>query len=177
LHVARPPRSVEAKGGAVLASPQAEEHSGPNGGEQTPLSPEFVTRVAGAQRALFAYIRSLAGPWAEPEDILQEVNLVLCRKAHEYDGRGQFLTWACRVAYFQVLAHMKQRQRDKHQYYDEALLEDLAGPLAEQVENVDSRLEALRHCLGQLSDTHRQMVLARYARGGSVQKIADDAGR
>src|SRR5882762_9883212 len=95
------------------------------------LSPEFAAEVAAAQRPLYAYIRSLAGPWAEPDDILQEVNLVLCRKAHEFDGHGRFLTWACRVAHFQVLAFLKRRQRDKHIYFDEGVLSDLAGGLAD----------------------------------------------
>jgi RNA polymerase sigma-70 factor, ECF subfamily len=140
-------------------------------------SDEFVTQVAAAQRPLYAYIRSLVGPWAEPDDILQEVNLVLCRKADEFDGRGKFLTWACRVAYFQVLAHLKQRQRDKHQYVDEALLTDLAGPLAEQIEQTDARLEALRHCLKQLAPRHRRMITSRYAAGGSVQAVASAEGR
>ena len=79
-------------------------------GGPAPLSEEFVAHVAGAQRPLFAYIRSLVGPWADPEDILQEVNLVLCRKAGEFD-HGPFLTWACRVAYLQVLAHLKRHRR------------------------------------------------------------------
>jgi RNA polymerase sigma-70 factor (ECF subfamily) len=150
---------------------------GPDDGGRAALSEQFVTWLAGAQRPLYAYIRSLIGPWAEPEDVLQEVNLVLCRKAHEFDGRGRFLTWACRVAYFQVLAYLKQRQRDRHLYFDEALLADLAGPLAGDVERLDERREALRHCLGQLSPAHRRMVTARYARGGSVQKVAEELGR
>jgi RNA polymerase sigma-70 factor (ECF subfamily) len=160
----------------VDANP-ADRPENPENGGRAPLSEEFVTWVARSQRPLYAYIRSLVGPWAEAEDILQEVNLVLCRKAHEYDGRGQFLTWACRIAYFQVLAHLKQRQRDKHLYLDEALLADLAGPLAGEVERLDSHLEALRHCLGQLAPGHRRMITARYARGGSVQSVAAAVGR
>jgi RNA polymerase sigma-70 factor (ECF subfamily) len=142
-----------------------------------PLCEEFVTQVAGAQRPLYAYIRSLVGPWADPDDILQEVNLVLCRKADEYDGQGRFLTWACRVAYFQVLARMKQRQREKCRFVDEELLADLAGPLAERVERYDDRLEALQNCLGKLPPTHRRMITARYASGGSVQAVARAEGR
>ena len=161
----------------ALASGQENQRDNPKNSDRAPLSEEFVTWVAGAQRPLYAYIRSLVGPWAEAEDILQEVNLVLCRKAGEYDGRGRFLTWACRVAYFQVLAHLKQRQRDKHLYIDEALLADLAEPLAGEVEGVEARQEALQHCLGKLTPAHRRMITDRYARGGSVQKVAQDVGR
>ena len=142
-----------------------------------PLSAQFVAWIAGSQRPLYAYIRSLMGPCGEADDVLQEVNLVLCRKAREYDGRGRFLTWACRVAYFEVLAHLKRRQRDKGLYFDEAVLEDLAGPLAREAEQFDGRLEALRHCLARLSPANRRMITARYARDGSVQAVALQLGR
>ena len=141
------------------------------------LSEEFVTQVAGVQRSLYAYVRSLVGPWAEPEDILQEVNLVLCRKAKEFDGRSRFLTWACGVAYFQVLAHLKQRRRQKCVYVDDTLLAELAGPLAERVEELDERLEALRHCVSLLAPIQRRMIAARYASGGSVRTVAESEGR
>jgi RNA polymerase sigma-70 factor, ECF subfamily len=157
------------------SSPANQPETAPGG--RPPLSEEFVTQVAGAQRPLYAYIRSLVGPWASPEDILQEVNLVLCRKAGEYDGHGRFLTWACRVAYLQVLAHLKRRQRDRCVYVDEALLADLAGPLADRVERLDDRLEALRGCVARLAPAHRRMITARYAGGGSVQKVAEAEGR
>src|SRR5262249_34593919 len=104
------PRTLdpERPGNYTMMAPMSTEPgpspADPDGGPDDPgrgsLSEAFVTRVAGAQRPLYAYIRSLLGPWGDAEDILQEVNVVLCRKAHEYDGRGQFLTWACRVAYF-----------------------------------------------------------------------------
>jgi RNA polymerase sigma-70 factor, ECF subfamily len=149
------------------------ERDATTGGTPSPLSETFVAELTGAQRPLFAYIRSLVGPWASPEDILQEVNLVLCHKASEFDGRGRFLTWACRVAYLQVLAHLKQRQRDRSVYMDETVLADLAGPLAERVEQFDDRLDVLRRCLARLSPAQQRMITARYTAGGSVQKVAD----
>jgi RNA polymerase sigma-70 factor (ECF subfamily) len=141
------------------------------------LSEEFVARVAESQRSLYAYIRSLVGPWGDPEDILQEVNLALCRKAGDYDGEGRFLTWACRVAYFQILAHLKRRRREKSRYFDEVLLDGLANPLAERMERLDDRLDALRNCLSRLPDAQRRMITARYAFGGSVQAVAEAEGR
>lgn len=145
-------------------------------GGPAPLSEEFVTWVAAAQRPLFAYIRSLVGPWADPEDILQEVNLVLCRKAGDYD-HGPFLTWACRVAYLQVLAHLKRHRRERHRFLDDSLLADMADTLAGRVEQLDDRLDALRRCVAKLPPTHRRMITARYASGGSVQAVAEAEGR
>ena len=145
--------------------------------EQGSPSEQMVTWIAGAQRPLFAYIRSLVGPWGDVEEILQEVNLVLWRKASEYDGRGQFLTWACKVAYLQVLAYLKLRRRDRHSYFDEAVLADLAEPLAERVQELDSRMAALRHCLEQLPPVSRRLITVRYGTDGSVQAAAEELGR
>ena len=86
------------RGSTTLDAHEAGRHDRPDPGGGA-LSEEFVGWVAASQRPLYAYIRSLVGPWAEPEDILQEVNLVVCRQAHAFDGRGRFLTWACRIAH------------------------------------------------------------------------------
>ena len=160
-----------------MTSTQADQPGGPEEGSGAAPSDQFVMGITSAQRPLYAYIRTLLGSCAGAEDVLQEVNLVLWRKAQDYDGRGQFLTWACHVAYLQVLAHLKRCRRDKHVYFDEAVLADLAVPLAHQVESLEERVEALRHCLEQLVPEQRRMITARYADGGSVQKIAGELGR
>jgi RNA polymerase sigma-70 factor, ECF subfamily len=138
---------------------------------------ELVTQITGSQKALFAYIRTLLGSAAEVDDVLQEVNLVLWRRGHEFDGRGRFLTWACHIAYLQVLAHCKRRQRERHAYFDEGVLADLAICAAEEVERIDARLEALRACLGKLPPSQRLLILRRYEEGGSIQKVASELDR
>jgi RNA polymerase sigma-70 factor (ECF subfamily) len=141
-----------------------------NGNEQ------MVAHIASAQRPLTAYIRTLVAPWGSVEDVLQEVNLVLWRKAAEFDGRGTFLTWACRIAYLQVLAYRKRCARARAVPLDDAILDDLAGPLADEVQS-DERLEALQNCLQQLPALARQLLAARYQDGGSVQSAAQLVGR
>src|SRR5262249_29708912 len=121
------------------------------------------------------------GSRSDVDDILQEVNLVLWRKAAEYDRSGPFLAWAFRVAYFEVLAYLKRRRRDRHTYLDEDVLAGLSEGLTERVEArpdyLDARWEALGRCLGRLPPEQRRMITARYAPEGSVQKVADELGR
>jgi RNA polymerase sigma-70 factor (ECF subfamily) len=162
---------------SAVSSGQADAPAGPEEGGRVVPSDQFVMWITSAQRPLYAYIRTLLGPCPDVEDVLQEVNLVLWRKAQEYDGPGQFLTWACHVAYLQVLAHLKRCRRDKHVYFDEGVLADLAAPLTHQVQSLEERLEALRHCLGHLPPEHRRMITVRYETGGSVQKIAQELRR
>jgi RNA polymerase sigma-70 factor, ECF subfamily len=138
---------------------------------------EIVTLIAASQKPLFAYIRTLLGPTNEVDDVLQEVNLVLWRRFHEFDGRCQFLTWACHIAYLQVLAQCKRRKREKHFYFDESVLADLAGRMAQKVEDVDARLVALRGCLAKLPASQRRIILRRYEEGCSVQDVASELNR
>jgi RNA polymerase sigma-70 factor (ECF subfamily) len=138
---------------------------------------ELVTLIATSQKPLFAYIRTLIGPNGDVDDILQEVNLVLWRRGHELESRGQFLAWACHIAYLQVLAHFQKRRREKIVVLDEDVLALLAEFVSEEVERIDARLEALRGCLAKLAPTQRRMILLRYEDGGTVQKVAADLDR
>ncbi len=81
---------------------------GSEGGRAIDPKDALLTQITASQRPLFAYIRTLIGPGSDVDDVLQEVNLILWRKRDEFDGRGRFLTWACHVAYLQVLAHCKE---------------------------------------------------------------------
>ena len=141
------------------------------------VAEEMVARIAAAQRPLFSYIRTLVAPWGSPEDVLQEVNLVLWRKASEFDGRGEFLTWACRIAYLQVLAHRKVVNRTRFVALDDGILADLSQRLIDRVRDTDIRLDALRACLELLAPTARRLIAQRYEEGGSVRAAAESVGR
>lgn len=138
---------------------------------------QIVAHIAAAQRPLSAYIRTLTTPWGSADDVLQEVNLVLWRKAAEFDGRGEFLTWACRIAYLQVLAHRKVVQRARHVPLDDGILGDLAQRLIDRVRDTDVRLDALRQCLDGLAPAARKLIAQRYENGGSVKAAAEALGR
>jgi RNA polymerase sigma-70 factor (ECF subfamily) len=147
------------------------------GGPEMNPRDELVVQLTACQRPLFAYIRTLIGPGSDVDDVLQEVNVILWRKRDEFDGRGPFLSWACHIAYLQVLAHCKKRRREQSLLFDEDVLENVAGCLAQEVEQLDVRVEALRHCLAKLSPTQRQVVIRRYEGGDSVQRLAGELGR
>jgi RNA polymerase sigma-70 factor, ECF subfamily len=149
----------------------------PADGPRMDRSEELMSRIAASQKALFAYIRTLVGPSGDVDDILQEVNLVLWRRGDDFEGRGEFLSWACHVAHLQVLAHFQRRRRERHFYFDEGALTDLADCVAAEVERIDARLEALRGCLARLSPSQRRMILSRYEQGGSVEKVAGELDR
>ncbi len=137
----------------------------------------FVQKLIACQDMLYAYILSLVPKADAADEVLQETNLVLCRKMDESAKVVDFDAWARRIAHFQVLALLKRRQRDRH-VFDE----DLVGLLATEADTIttdaiDQRRHALRTCLARLAEPSRQMILKRYAPGNSVAAIAEELGR
>jgi RNA polymerase sigma-70 factor (ECF subfamily) len=136
---------------------------------------QFVQQLIACQRRLYGFILALLADPDQADDVLQETNLVLWRKAEEFTAGTDFGAWACRVAHFQVLAHRRSRQRDRH-VFDDALLRDLAGAAVERGSDLDSRLRALRRCLARLAPPQRDLLQRRYA-GEPVKTIAAHGGR
>jgi RNA polymerase sigma-70 factor (ECF subfamily) len=132
----------------------------------------FVQELTNGQRGLYSYILSLVPSPAEADDILQESNLVLLRKASDFEPGSNFFSWACRIAYFEVLTHYRKRRRSQHPLGAEDILEFVAQEACEQIEEFDERLSALRGCLQRLNDRKRQLLKRFYFDGCSMAQIA-----
>ena len=142
------------------------------------LTEDFVARLTGCQSRLYAYIATLEPRGGAANDILQETNVVLCRRAAEYDTKQDFVGWACRVAYFQVLAHRRDVGRESQRLvFDDGLIERLAGVAAELSPGHDRRRSALRTCIDKLPDQQRDLLTRRYEHGRSIQDVAASLGR
>lgn len=139
-------------------------------------SEEFVTLLTANQSALYACILALLPNRAAAQDILQETNLTLWRKADDFEPGTHFLAWATRVARYHILNHRRTARRDQL-VFDDALFEDLAIRQADRVAEFDHREDALSFCLGKLSSEQRELIAERYEAGGSVQNIATKTGR
>jgi len=141
--------------------------------EQTNLSREhFIAALSSSQNSLFRFIYSLLPDPDLVDDVLQETNMVLWRKVDEYDETRDFLPWARKVAHFQVLAAIRDRSRSRL-----VLDEELVNLLEEEVEEEDTResmrMHALERCLSRLPEKRRELLLQRYRRGASVEKMAN----
>lgn len=137
---------------------------------------EFITLLTAAQTSLWAYVFSLLPDHVAAQDVLQETNLTLWRKANAFQPGTSFLAWACQVAYFHVLSHRRRARRDRL-VFDEEVLAYLAERQAERAEGLGERLVALRGCLEKLPPPSRQLLEKRYAPGGSVKELAEADGR
>ncbi|MEM1295659.1 MAG: sigma-70 family RNA polymerase sigma factor, partial [Verrucomicrobiota bacterium] len=134
----------------------------------------FIYQLTDWQNRLFGYLVTLLGNVHDAHDVLQETNVVLWKKIDEFEPGTNFGAWARKVAYFQALAFLRDRKRDKHLFDD-----DLLEQFAEEESNAgeEERELALRDCLAQLPDRQRDLISQRYGDGGSIRKLAQDTGK
>src|SRR5262245_48682269 len=137
---------------------------------------EFITQLTAAQPSVAAYIFSLLPEQAVAQDVLQETNLTLWRKADDFQPGTNFVAWACQVAYFHVLSHRRRTRRDRL-LFDDEVLAYLAERQADRAVELGDRLVALRRCLEKLPQPSRRLLEERYAPGGSVKILAETDGR
>lgn len=129
----------------------------------------FVQELTNAQSELLGYITTLIGDVNEASNILQQTNLVLWRKWREFEPNSAFSAWARRTAYFETLAFVRDRARDRLVFSEETV-KSIAS--CYEVEDDDARRLALRHCLGHLGESASQLLQSRYWSGESIARIA-----
>ena len=138
-------------------------------------SDDFVALLTKHQRQLHAYIFSLIWNPADADDILQETNLVLLKKAAEFDSTRDFLPWALAIAKFQTLAGLKRRKRLRF-VFDESLAALLADDAAREDPVLEARRLALATCLQKLPARQRDLLVRRYEPNAVVGEMAAALG-
>lgn len=141
-------------------------------------SDAFVRALTESQTALRGYCQAALGRGEEAKEALQRTSIVLFKKSADWDPETDFLRWAIRVAKFEVLGVIRDRQRENDRYlFDSDVVEQMVEDAEETITSSDGRSEALEICLGKLSTSHRDLLSAYYARGSSLQEIAISANR
>ena len=144
--------------------------------QQTPyMNPTSMQDVSSLlahhQGVIRGYILSLTADPHATNDVLQETNLVICKKAETFSRGTNFIGWACRIAYFEVLRHRANSSRDKL-VFDNALLEEISEEAQGECHYYEARKQALAHCLGLMSKQNKQLILQRYYENVPLTDIA-----
>lgn len=137
---------------------------------------EFVQILTREQRRIFYYIFSLLPNRPDAEEVLQNTNVVLWRKADTYQHGTSFYRWACGVAHLEVLKWRERCARDSKTFSPE-FIDDLGIELVRQEELIERRRLALGECLRKLCDRDRDLILRRYEEGATTQSVANQLKR
>lgn len=142
---------------------------------------QFLRNFTSSQRRLFLTILSQVGRPADAEEVLQNANLAIWRKADTFEPGTNFAAWSATVAHYEVLKWREKRGRDRLRFSDEFV----AAVAREAEANPglwDERRRVLEACVGKLSDKDRDLLTRRYtpaADGSEVQgkDVAETLGR
>lgn len=139
---------------------------------------EFVSLLTEHQSSLKAYIVSLMPGLPGVNDVVQETNLTLWRKREKFRAGSNFTAWSFAVARFAVLEHRRKARKNDRFLFSDELTEALAWSEEDLVpEKVEARTEALRNCMKNLSNAHRDLVHLRYDSDTSLEDYAKANGR
>lgn len=142
--------------------------------ESVATSARLVAQLTAAQGALYAYVCALLGGSRDAADVLQETNLVLWKKADEFDPGRSFIAWACKIAFFQVLAYRQRRASDRHlSNFSEDSLARIAARMEPPSEVFAERMRLLDDCIAKLPEYQRELVRLRYDERLGVKTISD----
>jgi RNA polymerase sigma-70 factor (ECF subfamily) len=143
-------------------------------GEQEILD-GYVKELIDGQGRLRAFILAALGNYANASDVLQRTNMVLWKKAHEFRPGAEFMPWALTVARYEVLAFMRDRQRDRHVFAEDVTT--LMLDAAAEASDPGDRIAALRNCLQRLRGQSRNLLWQRYSEDKSIKEISAVTGR
>lgn len=145
---------------------------------------EFVSILTASQRRLYAFICTLVIDRSDADEVLQETNLALWEQAERFEAGTDFLAWACRVAHYKVLKLRDAAKRHRVKL-DGTVIELLATESIgrDRAENERAAEEFERHrlllvdCIGELSERHQGVLMARYRDNRSLGDIGGTIGR
>lgn len=140
------------------------------------LSEEFVREMTSMQPRLYGFIFKRLMNAESAQDVLQETNLVLCRKHEDFKPGTNFSAWAFQVAHFQILAFCQRRNRERL-VFDDDVLECMPAQETTEDSHTTQRIQALENCLQKLPANHRKLIAARYSKHGNVKAVAALIGK
>ena len=139
------------------------------------LSDEFILELTQVQQRLLSYIYRRVANREQAQEVLQQTNLVLCRKADDFELGTNFNAWAFAVAHYQILSHRQNVVRERLVFSDEVFLvvdaRDEESLVREELKRI------LRFCYGKLSQVNQELMKLRYQDGLSFQQVADELNK
>jgi RNA polymerase sigma-70 factor (ECF subfamily) len=155
-----------------VGAPSQGNAGGPSKGEA------FLGQFINSERRIFAYIYTLVPNRDDAEEVLQEVSKILWQMFDAAAPPDNFLSWACRIAFFEIKALRRTRRRQRVIFSD-AMLERVAETASEHADvlRLDERHEALACYLGKLGERDRDLLAKRFEDGATVRSVAESVGR
>ena len=126
-------------------------------------------------RKVYAYALNMLNDHARAEEIVVDTMYQVWRYPARFRGDSQFSTWLIGIARNKALMAYRARRPDE----SHADLDDIAETEAADTPDgfatlaQKQRSEGVRHCMGKLSDEHRECMHLVFFEGMSLAEVAD----
>ncbi len=133
---------------------------------------QFISMLTANQIRIYSYILMRVPCLSDAEDIMQDATSTMWEKFHEFEPGTDFIAWSLTIARFKILNFRRKRAKF-HPWLNDDVIQKIDSNSSKLISQQDYRLDALKLCLGKLSDMSSQIIQMRYAKELSVQIIAD----
>ena len=129
-------------------------------------------------RKVFAYVLNMVNDHARAEEVLVDTMYEVWRHPTRFRGDSQFGTWLIGIARNKAL--MVYRSRRPDEVHDD--LDDIAETAAADTPDgfaelaSKQRSEGVQHCMGKLSDEHRECLHLVFFEGMGLAEVAEVQG-
>jgi RNA polymerase sigma-70 factor (ECF subfamily) len=134
----------------------------------------FKTLYRAFSRRLYAYVLRQLGDPAQAEEIVADTLYEIWKQPAKFRGDSQFSTWLIGIARNKVLMAFRSRRPDTLHEDIEEMAESIASEDdgAFEVLAKQQRQEGVLHCMGRLSDDHRECIHLVFYEGLSLSEVA-----
>lgn len=139
---------------------------------------EYVALLADYQSMMRGFVISLMPGIPGADDVIQETNQVLWTKRGDFQIGTNFKAWILRIARYQVMAHLKNIRRQRWVTLEDGEIDLIADELEVRInpQREQARKDALKLCIGKLSDKDRDMLFRRYWKNQRLQDFCAITG-
>ena len=131
----------------------------------------FLRLHTANQHRIYGFIMSFVSNWTDSDDVYQETLSVLWKKFDEFVPGTNFLSWAFKIAHFQVLSYRKKKNIHR-KHFSQAVVENLSEIANSSGNDSDMSLQALRKCIKKLPEQERRLLSLRYEDGATIKRVA-----
>ena len=139
------------------------------------LQDNFLRLFSQYSRRIYEFVLTILPNYADADEVFQNTCVILWRKFESYDPEGSFISWACRIAYLEMLDLHRRGKRSMP--FDNSVMESLVEEMASRVDQSAAREDALRDCLQNLSEADRLLIERRYYHQRPPKSIAGEFGK
>ena len=136
----------------------------------------FLRLLMANQRRIYGFIMAMVPNHQDADDLFQETVLLMWSRFDGFARGTSFAAWGCTVAKYQILS-VRKRHSVRSVLFSEVAMDLLDKQSDQFIEQMDSRIQALRTCIGKLNQRDYELICMRYQDEVAIKSIAQRMGR